>query len=85
MQVSLTETSILEFLRESAGVDMSDIGPDSLLFSTGVIDSFSLVSLLTFVESSGGFRIEPLDVNLENFDSITRILSYVEGRRQEEQ
>ena len=78
----LTEESILAFLSESVGLDTTGVGRESLLFSTGVIDSFSLVSLLTFIESSCGFQIAAMDVNLDNFDSIERILKYVE-RRQE--
>jgi acyl carrier protein len=77
----LSEQAVFDFLHDSLGVDTSDLDRDSLLFSSGVIDSFTLVSLLTFVESSCHFRIDPMDVNLDNFDSVGRILDYV-GRVQ---
>ncbi len=79
--MSLSEESLLKFLRESIGLDTSDIKPESLLFSSGIIDSFSLVSLLTFVESSCELRIDPMDVNLDNFDSIEKVLNYVKRRQ----
>jgi acyl carrier protein len=75
--MSVTQESLIQFLEEELAVDPGDISPDTLLFSTGVIDSFALVTLMTFLESQGDFLIDPTDVNLENFDSIDRILGYV--------
>jgi acyl carrier protein len=67
-------------MEQELGIDTSEIDHDTLLFSTGVIDSFSLVSLLTFVEVKYEFRIGPTDVNLANFDSLGRMLAYIEPR-----
>ena len=33
---------------------------------------------MTFIETEAGIQISPADVNLSNFDSISRILAYVE-------
>ena len=49
-----------------------------LAYGKSHIDSFALVSLMTFVETEGGIRISPSDVNLSNFDSISRIQAYVD-------
>jgi acyl carrier protein len=69
------------FLDEDLGIDVAGIEPDTPLFSSGIIDSFSLVTLLTFLESEGGIRISPADVNLDNMDSLARMLAYVERAR----
>lgn len=74
----LTVTRLRDFLEEDLGVETDDITPDTLLFSDGIIDSFALVSLMTFLEAEGGIRINPADVNLDNMDSIARMLAYVE-------
>jgi acyl carrier protein len=78
--MALTRDDVLRALRDQLGVDTSTLEDSTPLFSTGIIDSFSLVSLIMFVESEGGITVEPLDVNLENLDTIERILAYV-GRK----
>ncbi|WP_165842935.1 acyl carrier protein [Phenylobacterium deserti] len=70
----------MRFLQEELTVKEADLAPDAPLFSSGLIDSFSLVSLLSFLETEGGFMIDPVDVNLENFDTIERILAYAAGQ-----
>ena len=72
----LTESGLIAFLEDELGVDTSDIEIETLLFSTGVIDSFALVTLMTYLETDGGFLISPSDVNLLNMDSIARMLAY---------
>lgn len=74
-------SSIRTFLQTELGVDTAGIEDDTPLFSSGLIDSFSLVSLLTFLEENAQFRVDPGDVNLENLDSIERILAYVARTR----
>lgn len=74
----LTLESILQFMGEELGIETAALSTDSPLFSSGVIDSFSLVTLLAHIEQTCGFQISPADVNLDNFDSIDRIISYVQ-------
>ncbi|MET0082034.1 MAG: acyl carrier protein [Sedimenticola sp.] len=69
-----------EFMESELNIETSDLEIDTPLFSSGVIDSFSLVSLLSFVESTFNFRVGPTDVNLANFDSLGRMLAYIENR-----
>jgi acyl carrier protein len=75
--MAVTEDELLAFLEEELAIDRADIAPGALLFSSGLIDSFSLVSLLSFLETHGGFSVDPEDVTLENFDSLDRILAYL--------
>ena len=79
--MTISADAILEYFRDSLDVQTDGIQPDSALFSSGVIDSFALVSLLTFLESSCDIRIAPQDVNLDNFDSIERMMAYLERAR----
>ena len=73
--------TLKNFMQDELDIDTEDITSDTLLFSEGVIDSFSLVSLLAFVETKFAFRIGPTDVNLANFDSLERMLAYIELHR----
>jgi acyl carrier protein len=78
----LTATSLLEYLRDELGVETDDIEVATPLFSSGVIDSFALVQLITFLEERCNLRLDAADVSLENLDSIERILALVERSTQ---
>ena len=73
-------TGITTFMSEELGIECAEIAPDSPLFSTGIVDSFSLVSLLSFIEDTHQIRIGPTEVNLDNFDSLERMLAYIESK-----
>lgn len=73
----VTSQDLTAFLESELGVDTSDIDQSTPLFSGGIIDSFALVSLITFLERKCSFRMSPLDVTLDNLDSIERILAFV--------
>ena len=75
---------ILGFLEEDLGVDVSTVVTDTALFSSGILDSFSLVNLMMFLENEGSFRIKSMDVNLENLDSIDRIIAFVNRSKNDE-
>jgi len=73
----ITYESIISFFEDELGLDTEDLKPDTLLFTDGFVDSFALVSLMLFIENEAKFQINPTDVNLDNFDSIERMLAYV--------
>jgi acyl carrier protein len=74
----VSRDTLRTFLATDLGVDVSKVEDDTLLFSSGTIDSFSLVTLISFLEEQGEFQVDATDVNLDNLDSIERILAYVE-------
>ena len=53
------------------------------LFSSGIVESFAPITLMTFLESQCGFRIGPMEVTLHNFDSVERVLQFAERKQQE--
>lgn len=75
----LTETRLREILEDDLGCDLDGVEVSSLLFSTGVVDSFTLVTLIMELEKETGTKVSAGDVTLENFDSIERILAYLEA------
>jgi acyl carrier protein len=76
----LDRENLRRYLHEKQGLEPEDFEDDTLLFSSGLIDSFSMVDLIIFIEDTGGLRVHPADVTLDNFDSIDRILAFVEAR-----
>lgn len=78
--MTLTETQLLSFLKETLNVD-GDVSLESELFSSGALDSVAMLQLITFVEETAGVRVRPEDVTLENFDSAQRILRFAESQQ----
>lgn len=74
--VSLTESDLSTFLRDELNIS-EPIDGTTELFSSGLLDSVSMVTLIGFIEEKGGVTIRPNDVTLENFDCISRIVDYV--------
>lgn len=73
---------LIKFIGEDLAIDVDDLSDDELLFSGGLVDSFALISLMTFIEGEYGFRISPADVNLANFDSIERMAAFIDRNRE---
>jgi acyl carrier protein len=65
-----------QFMQDELAVTPEEFNADTPLFSSGLVDSFSLVSLMTFIETQAGITISPADVTLENFDTLRRIMDY---------
>jgi acyl carrier protein len=74
--VSISSAKIIEYMQQDLAVDTADIEVDTPLFSSGIIDSFALVDLIIFLEEQCNFRINAMDVNLDNMDSIKRMLDF---------
>jgi acyl carrier protein len=73
---------VLSYLNENAereGVAAPQADDD--LFTLGVLDSFTLVDLVSILEEQYSIKISDSDVNPENFRSIKVIERYVDSRR----
>ncbi|MCA9663327.1 MAG: hypothetical protein KC486_33665 [Myxococcales bacterium] len=78
---TLTKESLIEQLEVHARDDLGDIDEDTELFSSGLIDSFAMVELLVFLERHTGTKLGPEDIDLDNLDTIGRILKFVDSRK----
>lgn len=75
--------SLKTYLGDRMGLDTATLEADTPLFSSNLLDSFSMVDLIMFIEKEGRVRLDPSDVSLDNLDSIERILKFVDTRRAE--
>jgi acyl carrier protein len=73
--MTISRDSLIEFLKTRMGL-AEEVQDDTPLFSSGLLDSFSLVDLIHFIEEALGRRMKAGDVRLEILDTIGRILSY---------
>lgn len=79
--MDLTIDDIRVALDRDLGIDTAGIDGSTPLFSGGVLNSFTLVALMTLLEKRAGVKIRPMDLTLDNFDSIDRILAYLARSR----
>lgn len=78
----LTKTNLKTFLfTKMQCSELEDFNSETALFSTGFLDSFQLITLVSYLESSAGIRIKPMEVNLHNLDSIDKILLFIEKKQ----
>ena len=64
-------------IREYIDDDDVTITYDSPLISSGYVDSFSMVSLLVFLENKFKIKIPPSKATPEAFDSVNNIVTLV--------
>lgn len=78
--MTLARDALIDFFRKKMRVDVSSLTDDSPLFSSGLVDSFGMVELITFLESAAGIRIDAMDVAMENIDTIRSIMAFIEEK-----
>lgn len=78
--MALSKELLLRFAEDNLGLDPAEVNEDTPLFSSGLIDSTSMVDLIVYIESEADVTFEPDDVSLDNLDTISRILSFVASR-----
>lgn len=74
--MALTEQNLIDFLKDSLNLE-EQIEADTELFSTGLLDSVAMMNMIVFVEEAARTEVHPGDVNLENFDTVARIVGLV--------
>jgi acyl carrier protein len=86
--VSMTETTeayvqkIVDYLKESVLLDPSqEIPLDRSLLEAGILDSYGIVDLLTFIEGEYGLAIPDQDITREKMGSIRKMARYIEAHR----
>ena len=80
MDVDTVEASLQEFLRDELREQGAPVAQDAELVTSGLIDSMDLVRIATHLERLLGVSIPDDDINLEHFESIARILAYLETK-----
>lgn len=75
----LTEIKLLDSIRAFSGLNGETDG-ETRLFSSGALDSVAMLNLIMFVEQETGREIRADEVTLDNFDSASHILRFLEER-----
>lgn len=77
------ESTIRDFLIREVfyDQDLRNVGPEDSLLERGLLDSLSILKIVTFCEESFGITIPDTEVLPDHFDSIRAIGRLVEQRR----
>ena len=78
--MAFNREQMLGYFSDNFGMDIDDIDDDTLLFTEGYLDSFSIVEVVVYLETTAEISINPSEVNLENLDSIGRMVSFIEAK-----
>ncbi len=70
--------TIKRFLLRS--INLPDVGDDEDLFETGMVNSLFAVQLTTFIEKTFRIEIEPDDLNIKNFRSLSAATDFVKAK-----
>jgi acyl carrier protein len=69
---------VMTYLNEAARVVRAKMPEaDTSLFLCGILDSFTLVDFITVIESECGIRVSDRDLRPENFDTLSKIDSFI--------
>lgn len=71
--MSKAQEKIRHFLTQNLGLDLAGIKDDSPLFTSGVVDSFALFELLSYLETEFNCKIDIADLNINDLDTISGI------------
>ena len=73
----VSEQGLYKYFEQELGVPTAELTAETALFSSGLVDSMSLLSLVTYLEETLSRQVHPEDVDLENLDSVAKILRLV--------
>ncbi len=54
---------------------------DTSFLESGIVDSMGVMELVSFVGSAFAIQVDPLDITLENFDSVGRLAAYIRRKQ----
>jgi acyl carrier protein len=63
------------------GESPGNLRDDTRLRSTGVLDSLATLALISFIESEYGIEIAAHETDIDNFDRIQDMVSFIERKR----
>lgn len=67
---------VSDIVLRSSGIDLTFTDGDSII-DGGLIDSISVLGLISSLESKFGITVHPLEFSIENFDSVDNISNFL--------
>ncbi len=71
---------LMSFINSEVSTAPTPIELETDLLLTGAVDSLGVVRITQWLEDECGLGVDPLDVTLENFQTVDRMVSYVKQK-----
>lgn len=71
------QEKLLNFITRNFMVERDEIDLAKSMIDEGIIDSFGLVEIATFMEEEFSMAVEEDDMNRENFGSVLKIVDFI--------
>lgn len=68
---------IRTLLENTFRLQSGELRDDTPMFSSGLLDSFHLVEMISVLEKASGRKIKPGEINLENLDTPGSIAGFL--------
>ncbi len=73
-------SQLVELIRDEIAFDADDLGADTDLLLTGYVDSLGVIQIVDWLESNYDLTIDPIDVTLEHFQTIEKMVAYTAAK-----
>ncbi|NNE13067.1 MAG: acyl carrier protein [Ilumatobacter sp.] len=77
--MTISESQLLQFINDEVRLSHAvEVERDTDLLLTGLVDSVGVIEIVGWIEDEHGVEIDPLDIVLDNFQTVGRMLAYVD-------
>jgi acyl carrier protein len=84
-QANSIQNAVKDFILEEflQGASPDELGDDTALVTSGILDSLATVRLVAFLEERYGIRVAPHEVSVDYLDTLQSITALVQAKRGE--
>ena len=77
--MTISEADLLGFINDEVRLNHSvEVERDTDLLLTGLVDSVGVIEIVGWMEDEHGVLVDPLDIKLDNFQTVGRMLAYLD-------
>jgi len=84
MDIAVATEKLLEFIVDTYMVEREEVPLEESLIDEGIIDSFGLIEIASFLEETFSIKIEDEELIRENFGSIVKMIQFVDRKKNNE-
>lgn len=67
---------LLDHINTEISISPEPVAMDTDLLLTGAVDSLGVVRITQWLEDELGFEVDPIEVTLENFQTVSRMVDF---------
>lgn len=71
------QEALLDFITRNFMVEREEVDLEKSMIDEGIIDSFGLIEIATFMEEKFSMNVEDDDMTRENFGSVIKIVNFI--------